>query len=135
MLEIRPIEPYQGLFPSLPKPRRKRRKESWHGSNWIRKARRMRIYARDGWRCVWCGCRVAIGAKARSQHLALAHLDHVRPRSLGGSNATENLITSCKRCNDRRGSMSAADFSVIMSAQESFSILYKVVKAIGKALP
>ena len=95
----------------------------------LRRARRLKIYARDCWRCVWCGCRVAIGAKARSRHLALAHLDHILPRCLGGSNASENLITSCKRCNDKRGSKPPLEFALTSGA------LMRLVEAIGKALP
>ncbi len=109
----------------LPKPKVKR----WQGSKWIRRARRLRIYARDGWRCIWCRCRVAIGAKARSKHLALAHLDHVKPRVLGGSNATENLITSCKRCNDKRGSTPAHVYAQRVGA------MTRLLEAIGKVLP
>ena len=30
-------------------------------------------------------------------------LDHVMPRSRGGSSSWENLVTSCRRCNNRKG--------------------------------
>jgi len=106
-----------------------RKKRRWNGSKWIRKARRYAIYARDGWRCIWCRCRVGIGAKARTKHLALAHLDHIKPRALGGSNATENLVTSCKRCNDKRGTTPAVVFAKRMGA------LTRLLEAIGKVLP
>lgn len=101
----------------------------WHGSNWIRKGRRYAIYTRDNWRCVWCSCRVAVGKKAKAKHLALAHLDHIRPRSNGGSNATENLITSCSRCNKRRGKTPAHVYAKRVGA------LVRLVEAVGKVLP
>lgn len=61
------------------------------GSNWIQRAKRLRIYARDDHQCVWCGAR---------EHLTL---DHLLPRSHGGSNHHTNLFTACMRCNRERG--------------------------------
>jgi hypothetical protein len=103
-------------------------KRRWQGSKWIRRTRRLKIYARDGWRCIWCKCRVAIGARAKAGHIALAHLDHIKPRCQGGSNATENLVTSCKRCNDRRGATPAVAYAKRVGA------LSRVLEAIGKVL-
>jgi len=34
------------------------------------------------------------------------HLDHVIPRSQGGSNTAENLVVSCCSCNGRKQDMS-----------------------------
>lgn len=66
-----------------------------HGSKWIRPEKRRRIYERDGWACVWCGKRQGVDASPLV-------LDHLVPRSAGGSNHESNLVTSCKSCNDRR---------------------------------
>jgi 5-methylcytosine-specific restriction endonuclease McrA len=52
-----------------------------------RDEKRRRIYDRDGWRCVACGT---------SENLTL---DHVVPRSRGGSDADSNLQTMCRSCN------------------------------------
>lgn len=32
-------------------------------------------------------------------------IEHIKPRSLGGTNAPENLTLTCKRCNSRKGSI------------------------------
>lgn len=48
------------------------------------------IYERDGWRCVQCGS---------TDDLTL---DHVRPRSKGGTNHYGNLQTLCGPCNRRK---------------------------------
>lgn len=55
------------------------------------KRKRQRIYARDGHRCVTCGA---------TKHLTL---DHVIPRSLGGTNSDDNLQTMCRPCNQAKG--------------------------------
>jgi 5-methylcytosine-specific restriction endonuclease McrA len=57
-----------------------------------RKISRRALFARDGWRCVYCG--------TGSGRLTL---DHVLPRSRGGESVWENVVTSCAPCNHRKG--------------------------------
>jgi 5-methylcytosine-specific restriction endonuclease McrA len=57
-----------------------------------RKISRRALFARDGWRCVYCG--------TSSGRLTL---DHVVPRSRGGESIWENVVTSCAPCNLRKG--------------------------------
>ena len=57
-----------------------------------RKISRRALFARDGWRCVYCG--------ASSGRLTL---DHVVPRSRGGESIWENVVTACAPCNLRKG--------------------------------
>jgi 5-methylcytosine-specific restriction endonuclease McrA len=57
-----------------------------------RKISRRALFARDGWRCVYCG----------SAHGRLT-LDHVVPRSRGGESVLENVVTACAPCNLRKG--------------------------------
>lgn len=71
-------------------------------ANWIRRNKRIRIYERDGWKCIWCTCQVVTKHK-RANFFRGATLDHFLPRCMGGGNEPTNLVTSCKRCNDRRG--------------------------------
>ncbi len=47
------------------------------------------ILYRDSHRCVYCG------KKADS-------IDHVHPKSLGGEHTWENLVASCKPCNQKK---------------------------------
>jgi len=49
------------------------------------------IHARDGHRCVWCGA-----------NEGPLHLDHVVPRSCGGTDEPTNLIVACAACNCAR---------------------------------
>ncbi|MCY7274406.1 MAG: HNH endonuclease [Phormidesmis sp. CAN_BIN44] len=48
----------------------------------------------DGSQCWWCRCYLP------SEKLTL---DHLRPRSRGGSNSLENLRLACLSCNRSRG--------------------------------
>ncbi len=57
-----------------------------------RKISRRALFARDGWRCVYCG--------TSSVRLTL---DHVIPRSRGGESVWENVVTACGPCNLRKG--------------------------------
>lgn len=55
---------------------------------------RFNIYARDENTCQYCG---------RRFRRAELNLDHVVPRSRGGSTTWENVVCSCVRCNLRKG--------------------------------
>src|ERR671925_53472 len=57
-----------------------------------RKISRRALFARDGWRCVYCG---TSGGRLT--------LDHVVPRSRGGESVWENVVTACAPCNLRKG--------------------------------
>jgi 5-methylcytosine-specific restriction endonuclease McrA len=57
-----------------------------------RKISRRALFARDGWRCAYCG---SSGGRLT--------LDHVVPRSRGGDSVWENVVTSCAPCNLKKG--------------------------------
>lgn len=44
-------------------------------------------------------------------------LDHVIPRARGGSNATENLVLACVKCNREKGDMSVEDYTIWKQAK------------------
>lgn len=73
------------------------------GSNWCSKAKRAWVHARDNHLCVWCGA--AIDA-----HSTKLTIDHIVPRSKGGTNEAQNLVTACMKCNRRRGNVSAYEY-------------------------
>ena len=56
-----------------------------------RRISRRALFARDGWRCAYCG--------DSSSRLTL---DHVVPRSRGGDSVWENVVTACPACNLRK---------------------------------
>lgn len=65
----------------------------WNGSKWIRREKRLSIYARDRFQCVYCEADLIDVVKT---------LDHVVPVELGGSNEATNLVTACKQCNSAK---------------------------------
>ena len=80
--------------------------------NKINPNRKRAIFMRDKCQCVYCGKKVTLAH-------ALAHftLDHIVPWVLGGSDATENLITSCELCNKRKGKLTLKRF-LLMNENE-----------------
>lgn len=61
------------------------------GMRWIRNEKRLAVYARDEFTCVYCVASVVDAGAA---------LDHVDP---GGGNGEENLVTVCHACNGAKG--------------------------------
>ncbi len=58
------------------------------------KFNRRNIFARDRGTCQYCGRRFATSELS---------IDHVRPRSRGGSNSWGNVVCACVKCNVRKG--------------------------------
>ncbi len=50
---------------------------------------RRAVFARDGHRCQYCGA-------------AAENIDHVIPRSKGGTHAWDNVVAACRPCNSRK---------------------------------
>ncbi|MDQ2984529.1 MAG: HNH endonuclease [Actinomycetota bacterium] len=71
-----------------------------------RKISRRALFARDGWRCVYCG---TSGGRLT--------LDHVVPRSRGGESVWENVVTSCAPCNLRKGDRLLHEVSMKLRAK------------------
>lgn len=55
---------------------------------------RRHVYMRDEYTCQYCGRRPGVKE---------LNLDHVLPRSRGGRSTWENLVTSCRQCNLKKG--------------------------------
>lgn len=58
-----------------------------------------RVYHRDGYRCRYCG----------KQGIPMT-VDHIRLWEDGGPSIEENLLTACRKCNKKRGSISYPDW-------------------------
>jgi 5-methylcytosine-specific restriction endonuclease McrA len=77
--------------------------------------RRDEVFARDGYRCVYCGAVFA------SDELTV---DHLQPRVQRGDHSGGNLVTACRACNTRKGGLSLASFLALDPVARSNFLLY-----------
>ena len=77
---------------------------------------RQYLYEKFGHRCVYCG-----------NESDAIELDHVVPRSKGGSDRVSNLVPSCHKCNQRKGNRSIEDF--LAGDREKLHEIQKQLKA------
>lgn len=62
---------------------------------------RFNVFVRDAFRCRYCGLTAADGA--------VLEADHVTPRSAGGLDVLENLVTACWECNRGKSAKDVVD--------------------------
>ncbi len=89
-------------------------------SKFVTPEKRAAIYIRDEWTCVYCG-RPPRGARFRTHKTAIypgLALDHVIPRSRGGSNEATNLVTCCDECNRRKADRTVEEWAAQLAMYE-----------------
>ena len=91
--------------------------DTWNGAKWIRRDKRLAIYARDGFTCVYCNT---------ASNLSL---DHLKPRSKGGNNDPRNLVTACRPCNLSRGDKPWWEFGDDTATQRIRIVRRRSIKA------
>jgi 5-methylcytosine-specific restriction endonuclease McrA len=72
------------------------------------------LHIRDNFTCFYCG------DKREIENL---HLDHILPKSLGGKDRKDNLITACCSCNLIKGNLTQEDF--LKKAEGRFIMHYE----------
>lgn len=67
-------------------------------------SKRRRLWHREGKVCHWCRKPTRYGRNGWKDAKAwdIATNDHVIPRYKGGRNDDDNLVSACRRCNNRR---------------------------------
>lgn len=76
------------------------------------------VFARDGWRCRYCG----VMTSYRRKNMPYSRtVDHVIPRSKGGRSNIINLVTACKSCNDTKKSLTLAELGWTMRPRPVWS--------------
>ena len=79
----------------------------------ISQTKRQIIFARDGWQCVYCGITGELHLEKLRKPYRLRiipkdkdgeyfEVDHVIPKSKGGDNSFNNLVTACQKCNGKK---------------------------------
>lgn len=85
---------------------------------------RTRLAEAQNWRCCWCGRHVSIFRGRRDS----ATIEHVLPKSQGGTDDWENLAMSCARCNSDRGSQDMETFVPSAKNKKKRKRFYKVAQ-------
>jgi len=85
---------------------------------------RKNVYLRDNYICQYCG-------KSR----ASLTIDHIIPKSKGGSDDWENIVVCCMRCNNRKGDKTPEEsgMKLISTPYKPPSSLYLQVTRFGGA--
>lgn len=82
---------------------------------------RARIYKRDNYECVYCESKKQLT------------LDHVVPKSRGGGNEWTNLVTSCFKCNLKKGNRTPEEANMVMKKKPYVPSMMNENAALNKA--
>lgn len=93
---------------------RERWSQDWQGSNWIRRDLREAIRYRDGDQCVYC---LAEPPVTSLDHVIPLALLTVPTRSKRGDNRPTNVLTTCPRCNSRKGDLDLDTWCGLVEAE------------------
>jgi hypothetical protein len=74
--------------------------------------RKILVMLKLGFRCHYCG----LDFLQSPEHFHLSSVDHVIPRSKGGSDSLDNLVSACSLCNFLKGSRG---YTSLEAARES----------------
>jgi len=69
-------------------------------------SKNIKVWNKTDGKCCYCGVqtlKLYLNRKANRNNPQLATIEHVKPRSTGGTNAVENLFIACKPCNVKKG--------------------------------
>ena len=72
-------------------------------SNQINPQTKLNVLRRDNFICFFCGT-----GGSKKNYLTI---DHVKPKSKGGTNMQDNLVCCCKTCNQKKGNMSLVAYA------------------------
>ena len=85
---------------------RKGKRQHRHPDRNRRRWTRDQLVRRSGGRCEYCGEQVDFTGTGDRQ----ATIDHVLPRSQGGTDVLANLKLACKACNQDKGAQALAEW-------------------------
>lgn len=78
------------------------------------------VFESFDWHCAYCGKKPNI-----------LTVDHVVPRSTGGTNDISNLLPACSRCNGRKGAKSLTNWYNERNPRYSSERWERIVEALG----
>lgn len=71
-------------------------------------SKRKLVFDKYGGKCAYCGTNLV---------LTKFDIDHINPKSLGGTNELKNLNPSCQRCNSWKKTFSIEEFREVIKSQ------------------
>lgn len=90
--------------------------------SWVRKLQfqisgdvQQRIFARDGFKCMYC---------QRMMGEVTLSVDHFLPLDLSGANDPSNYLSSCRKCNKRKGNMHPKEWCRKIGAEYQYYVNY-----------
>lgn len=104
------VKPIINEIPSSVKPFRElysngyAAKLAYKRSKWV--FARTRLAEAQNWKCCFCGCYMTEVAGVKNS----VTVEHVVPKSMGGTDDMANLAASCYRCNKNRGTKDINEF-------------------------
>ena len=81
----------------------------------VSNSRRFLIFERDGFACRYCG---------RQAPDVPLQADHIHPKSKGGSDHDENLVTACIDCNSGKRAHVLQDLGVPLQLRRQYAMLW-----------
>ena len=105
-------------------------KLAFNRSKWV--YTRTRLAEAQNWKCCFCGC---VMTEIRDKRNSVT-VEHVVPKSMGGTDEIDNLVASCYSCNNNRKTDDAYMFRPISSIEKSKNLVRieaKVRKYVKKA--
>lgn len=84
------------------RPSKKARRAKERGASRADRIDPIKVFERDGWRCMICGRKTPQSARGTTDPRA-PELDHIVAISLGGAHAWDNVQCACRRCNAKKG--------------------------------
>lgn len=92
-----------------------------HGMHWIRDEKRLALYMRDNFSCLYCG----VGIESEGVILTLDHVKH------NGGNHESNLVTCCFDCNRAKSWKCLKTFLKRFTVREVGRIVLRMERAKG----
>ena len=76
------------------------------------------LYLRDDGKCQYCNTEVTLKSGT---------VDHVIPRSKGGTHTWENVVLACTKCNQKKGNKWAAEFRLKLTKIPRAPSLFEII--------
>lgn len=84
-------------------------------------SKQLKVYSKTNFKCAYCGKDLDFEPHKLScgVHTYNFAIDHLIPKSKGGTNETQNLLPCCKSCNSKKGTKSLEEFRFIETLREN----------------